>query len=201
MTVARMPDTLLNSLIRNKESGEVKRVIRDDGENGLHISPVDSPVMMRPISRDDFRKNWVLHQTVSDQLKEDSRTETERPFRNEHAVDGTVVRKVDIASQTQMPTIDSRFGVDDMDRDSERKRFGSLARRPFEGRAVPTDRGDGVEDYISTEATDATFSGQPVGGNEEPAELFEEERADPDAAEADSPLPKKTSRKKTPKSE
>jgi hypothetical protein len=186
MVNSTFPDDLANSLIMHKESGDIKRVVRDDGENGLHISPPESPTAMKPITREEFRNDWELYQTVNDQLKEEGRPEKDQPFRGKYEEHRSVVKGLDLSSQTQMPTVDSRNGVDDMNED--RQKFGALSRDPFGGRAVPTPRGEGADEYVATEATDVTFSGQPVGGNEEPAELLEEDRTDDSAAdEAEAP--------------
>jgi hypothetical protein len=166
-----MPDSLVNTLIRHKD-GTVKRVVRDDGPNGLRVSPPENPVAMRPVSRDEFESDWELHQTVEEQLKENAPgvEDRERPFRGQYAQ-----HKVgaDLSSQVTLPSVDSRNGVDTMTDSDERQ-----ANDPFGGRATPSKRED-AEEYTRNEPADETFSGEPVGGNEEPAELFEEERADP----------------------
>ena len=197
INMVKMPDELVGSLIQHKETEEIKRVIRDDGENGLHISPPEHPSEMRPISRDAFRSDWVLYKTVGQQLREEGdQSAKEEPFRGEHARLGTVVRGLSLESQTQMPSVDSRHGVDEMTRE-DRQKFGALSADPFEGRAEPTPRGEEADELVATKAADVTFSGQPVGGNEEPAELFEEDRADDGAAEEEAPLPKTRSTKKS----
>lgn len=174
-----MPDSLVNSLIRHSD-GTVQRVIRDDGENGLHISPPNNPVAMRPITREEFRNDWELHQTVSDQLTSEGREDSdkEQSFRGRNAKSGTVVESVDLTSQRRLPSIDSRNGVNT--NMSQNRTFEGFD--PFEGRTSPTERlsGEELEDYLATEATDVTFSGEPVGGNEEPAELQDPARTDPD---------------------
>lgn len=62
-----MPDNLGNSLIRQKRSGALKRVIRDDGENGLWISHPADPANMHRISRDEFRQTWAVEKTAAQQ--------------------------------------------------------------------------------------------------------------------------------------
>lgn len=171
-----MPDKLINSLIKHSD-GTVQRVIRDDGENGLHISPPNNPVDMRPITRDEFRNEWQLYKTVSDQLADERRGESdeEQPFRGRDAKSGTVVESVDLTSQRRLPSIDSRNGVDtNMSQNRINEGFD-----PFEGRTTATPRGEDVEEFVATEAADVTFSGEPVGGNEEPAELQDPARTDP----------------------
>lgn len=178
MSRREIPDTFRNSLVKHKTTGEIKRVVRDDGENGLHLSPPDNPPLMRPITRDEFREEWELFQTVEEQLAEErSRPEKEEPFRNG---DETVVTGVDLSSQVTLPSIDSRNGVIMTD---GTQLHGALATDPFAGRTTPTARpsAEEVADFIAQNPKDSTFSGQPVGGNEEPAETFEADRADDDA--------------------
>lgn len=172
-----MPDKMVNSLIRQKGSGLIRRVIRDDGENGLHISDPVAPANMYPITRDQFRDEWELHATVEQQLQEVKvLPEKEQPFLDEpeeYRVEG-----VNLTSQMRLPSVDSRNGVD-MARDENSQLFGALGRDPFFGRTTDTAPPD-ADAITSQNPADTTFSGGPVGGNEEPAEMFEQERADDD---------------------
>jgi hypothetical protein len=180
-----LPDNLVNSLIRHKD-GTVKRVIRDDGENGLFIAPPNEPVMMKPISRQEFRDEWSLHQTVEAQLsEEEKRPDKDDSFRNGNEKPNVVVQGVNLTDQRTLPTVDSRFGVDET---MPQRSTGELPADPFGDRAEPTSRD--VPD-ISKPLTDATFSNEPVGGNEESVDALEPERVDPDATD-DGPLPAKT---------
>ena len=189
-----MPDNLVNSLFRHKD-GTIKRVIRDDGENGVFLSPPKDPVQMKPISREEFRNEWSLHQTVEAQLSE----EGERPTKDESFLDGdegsrTVVKGVNLTDQRVLPSIDSRFGVNEP---MAQRQTGTLPNDPFGDRAELTERE--VPD-ISKPLTDATFSNEPVGGNEESVDALEQQRADDDGmagTEEESAAPK--SRKSTAK--
>ena len=176
MNRANMPDKLVNSLIKQKGSGEVRRVIRDDGENGLYISDPEAPANMYPITRDEFRDDWNLYATVEDQLKEEKvLRDPEQPFLDEPE---SVVEGVNLTSQVRLPGVDSRNGVD-MARDEASQLFGALGRDPFFGRTTDTEKPD-ADAATKLNPADATLTGGPVGGNEEPASTLEEDRADDD---------------------
>lgn len=174
-----MPDSLVNSLIKHRD-GAIKRVVRDDGENGLQISPPEAPALMRPITREAFQNEWQLFMTVSDQLKDTTPgvAEVNRPFRN--GDEKSRVVGVDLSSQMTLPSIDSRNGVNEMQERAQK--FGNMAGDPFEGRTTASHRpqGDELEQTLKTPLPDVTFSGEPVGGNEMPAASLEEDRADDD---------------------
>lgn len=180
-----VPDNLVNSLIRHSD-GTVKRVIRDDGENGLFIAPPNEPVLMNPISRQEFRDEWSLHQTVEAQLAEEvQRPDKDDSFRNGNEKPRSVVKGVNLTDQRTLPTVDSRFGVDET---MPQRSTGELPNDPFGDRAEATSRD--VPD-ISKPLTDATFSNEPVGGNEESVDALELDREDPDATD-EGPLPAKS---------
>lgn len=77
-----MPDSLVNSLIVHKRSGMVKRVIRDDGENGLWISHPAQSSAMHKISRDEFRSIWDVQSTAAQQEGTKSVYDKGNPYRD-----------------------------------------------------------------------------------------------------------------------
>lgn len=75
-----MPDSLVNSLIVHKRSGMTKRVIRDDGENGLWISHPAQASTMHRISRDEFRAVWDVKSSSAQQEGSKSVYEQGNPY-------------------------------------------------------------------------------------------------------------------------
>lgn len=160
--MSEYPDSLVNSLIAHLPGGALRRVVRDDGENGLWISHPDHPNRMYRIDRAEFRSTWRLYKTEGQQTNSDignsfdSRKES-KVFLNEQEL-------LNLPKETKEPMANS------------------------EERRVPTDRealkreilGDDLE---GGGLADVTSDGDPVGANEEPLAAFDPERTDdPEAA-------------------
>ena len=153
------PDSLVNSLIVHLPGGGVRRVIRDDGENGVWISHPDHPNQMHKISREEFRTSWKLHKTESQQEKQDLSYTFDNAYKESNVV-------MNLQDTMRLPK-ETREPMSEIN-----------------PRAEATDREAMKEAALEDEPlADVTSDGDPVGGNEEPLGAFDPLRTDdPDAA-------------------
>lgn len=161
------PDDLRNALIRRINGQGLRRIIRDDGNNGLWISHPDSPAQMYSITRQEFDEAWELATPAHLQgtkVLSDTR----------YGKDGPPVESVimNIQDTTNLPLIE----------EEPMAKLGDA----FAERTEDTDREALRREILEQPVTDASFSGEPVAANEMPATAFEESRAESstDAEEA-----------------
>lgn len=161
------PDNLKNALIRTRNGDGLRRVIRDDGQNGLWISNPNNPATMYQISRDEFDSNWELEKSGDQQ--------------NTHDISGTkwgrMGQPTEQVTMNGMQSINTpRIEVNPVAEEA-RKNEG------FDGgRSEETDREAYKREILGSPVLDADFSGDPVAANEESVSTFEPDRA---ASEAD----------------
>jgi hypothetical protein len=150
-----VPDNLAGHLIRQKRSGAVRSVVRDDGENGLWISHPAFTSQMYHIKRGEYRSAWEFYKFDAQITDEDLQG---------NSFDGRKAYQADVNLDHQAETHVSEQETQDMSREE-------------------TDREAMKEEILGKNPADTTFDGDPVGANEEPAEMLEEDRKDPDASE------------------
>jgi hypothetical protein len=165
------PDTLKNSLIRMRRGQGQRRVIRDDGANGLWISHPTNPAQMYQISRDEFDSNWEIEKSGDQQNTQDL----------SNVKWGRMGQPTENIRMNSIETINTpRIEVKPVE---PRKNEG------FDGgRSEETDREAMKQEILGQPVLDADFSGDPVAANEESVSTFEPDRAmseaDAEAAEA-----------------
>ena len=109
------PDNLVNSLIVNKD-GQVKRVIRDDGDNGLWVSHPAIPNQMERLTREAYRESWGLYQSSAVQEGSKSVYDGGNPYKDLHLGGYTFdeqktgpadqnEQKININQQEEVPTV------------------------------------------------------------------------------------------------
>lgn len=157
----RPPDNLVGSLIAHKPGGAVRKVIRDDGENGLWISHPAFPAQMYKIPREEYRTDWSFYKYETQIDKSELGGFT---FDDSKAFD----RNVNLNHRAETTVAEEEKS--DMPREL-------------------TDRQAMADEILNHKPEDVTFSGTPVAGNEEPADTFEEDRGDEDAAAMAEPAP------------
>lgn len=145
-----VPSNLVGSLIAHKPGGAVRKVIRDDGDNGLWISHPGNPSSMYFIPREEYRNDWVFHKFEGQITREDLEGHS---FDDAHSLKGgeynlNLREKTTVAEQEATP----------MPREE-------------------TDRQAMADEILNKRPADETLTGHPVGANEEPADTFEEDRA------------------------
>lgn len=143
-----------------KNGQGLRRVIRDDGANGVWISPPESPANMRQISRSEFDEKWEVVKGGDNQGTEDL----------SNIKWGRMGQPAGNVTLNGMQTINSpRIEVTPME---ARKNEG------FDGgRSEETDREAIKREILGSPVLDADFSGDPVAANEESVSTFEEDRA------------------------
>lgn len=143
----------------------LRRVIRDDGPNGVWISPPESPANMRQISRAEFDEHWELVKAGDRQGTQDL----------SNVKWGRMGQPTEQVTMNAMQTVNTpRIEVTPVE---PRKNEG------FDGgRSEETDREAMKREILGSPVLDADFSGDPVAANEEPISTFEADRA---ASEAD----------------
>lgn len=163
------PDTLRNALIRMKNGQGLRRVIRDDGLNGLHIANPNEVANTKFLSREEFDSEWELVKSGDEQSTEDiSRT---------------------IFGSDKPPTAEVRMNKQEFTNQFTTE-VTPMAEEPrlndaFAQRSENTDREAMVREIMGEPVLDATFSGEPVAANEESLSTLEEDRGgDVEAAEA-----------------
>ena len=159
------PDTLKNALVRMRNGQGLRRVVRDDGANGVWISPPESPANMRQITRSEFDEKWEVVKAGDQQRVEDL----------SNVKYGRVGQPTEQVTMNRIQAINTpRIEVTEVE---ARKNEG------FDGgRSEETDREAMKREILGSPVLDADFSGDPTAANEEPVSTFEPDRA---ASEAD----------------
>lgn len=161
------PDTLRNALIRMKNGQGLRRVIRDDGPNGLHIAnPNESVANTKFITRAEYDSEWELVKSGDQQNTED--------------ISSTIYGSV------RPPTVEVRMNKQEFTNQFTSE-VNPMADEPrlnesFAARTEDTDREAMKEEILSKPLIDAQADGQPVAANEMPISTMEEDRTDEDAA-------------------
>ena len=156
------PDRLNNALVRMRNGQGLRRVVRDDGQNGLWVSPPDSPAQMRPISREEFDAHWEVVKSGDQQQTEDiARTIYGRDTAPERSVVMNIQDATNRVVREETPVSEAR----------KNEGFDG-------GRSELTDRDAIVREILGDPVVDATFSGEPTAANEEPISTFEEDRGE-----------------------
>jgi hypothetical protein len=162
----QQPDHLRNALIRMRNGSGLRRVIRDDGANGLWISNPNSPAEMYHITREEFDNTWELDKSGDQQTTEDLSGVKWGQYGK--PAEQVVMNRM---QNVNSPTVEVTEVANRLD---------ELAAANME----ITDREAMKREILGKPVLDATFSGDPVGGNEEPITALEEDRGgDVDAAE------------------
>jgi hypothetical protein len=163
---------LLNALIRRKNGQGLRRVVRDDGLDGLQIAnPNEGTATMRPLSLEEFQSDWEVVRTGDQQSTEDiSRT-----------IFGSAKPPVrEVRMNTQEFTNQFTSEVNPM---AEEPRLTTA----FESRSEDTDREAMKREILGMPAIDAQSDGQPVAANEDPISTMEEDRMDDESGQTGDP--------------
>lgn len=162
------PDSLKNALVRMINGQGQRRVIRDDGPNGLWISNPNNPATMYHITREEFDTSWELEKSGDQQDTQDiSGTKWGRMGQPTEQVAMNAVQSINTPRIEVTPVEDARKGD------------------AFEARSEITDREAYKREILERPVLDADFSGDPTAANEEPISTFEADRAEaPGDAEA-----------------
>lgn len=166
----KQPDHLRNALVRMRNGEGLRRVIRDDGPNGVWISNPNNPATMYQLSREEFEANWEVEKSGDTQNTQDL----------SNVKWGRMGQPTESVTMNRIQNINSpRIEVTPVE---ARKNEG------FDGgRSEETDREAMKREILGQPVLDADFSGDPVAANEEPVSTFEADRAmsegDAEAAE------------------
>jgi hypothetical protein len=154
---APVPRNLAGSLILHKPGGARRVVVRDDGDNGLWISHPGDSASMYFITRAEYDRDWVFEKH-----------------------EGMITRE-----EMGGRTFDDRKGPEQQDVDlNHRNKTVVAEQETTDMPSEPTDREAMAREILDKTPIDATTSGRPVGANEEPANMAEEDRMDADAEAA-----------------
>lgn len=155
------PDHLRNALIRMRNGNGQRRVIRDDGANGLWISNPNNPSQMYHIEREEFDANWEVEKSGDQQNTQDiSDVKWGRMGQPTEEVTMNRMQKINTPRIEVTPMADPR----------KNEGFDG-------GRSEETDREAMKREILGSPVLDADFSGDPVAANEESVSTFEPDRA------------------------